>query len=91
MNIFIVQGSVIGLVGTLLGVIGGVVLALNVEQVVGWIETLFDVHFIDPNVYYISMLPSDLQWDDVLLVGAGSFLCSFLMTAAGRGPARGER
>jgi len=80
MNIFIVQGSVIGLVGTLLGVIGGVVLALNVEQVVGWIETLFDVHFIDPNVYYISMLPSDLQWDDVLLVGAGSFLCSFLMT-----------
>ena len=80
MNIFIVQGSVIGLVGTLLGVIGGVALALNVEQVVGWIESVFNVHFIDPNVYYISMLPSDLHWDDVLLVGAGSFLCSFLMT-----------
>ncbi|RTZ71562.1 MAG: lipoprotein-releasing ABC transporter permease subunit [Gammaproteobacteria bacterium] len=80
MNIFIVQGSVIGLVGTLLGVVGGVALALNVEQVVGWIESVFNVHFIDPNVYYISMLPSDLHWDDVLLVGAGSFLCSFLMT-----------
>ena len=80
MNIFIVQGSVIGLVGTLVGVIGGVTLALNVEQVVGWIESIFNVHFIDPNVYYISMLPSDLHWDDVLLVGAGSFLCSFLMT-----------
>jgi len=57
-----------------------VALALNVEQVVGWIESVFNVHFIDPNVYYISMLPSDLHWDDVLLVGAGSFLCSFLMT-----------
>ncbi len=80
MAIFIVQGSVIGLAGTLLGVLGGVALALNVEQVVAWIERLFDVHFIDPNVYYISMLPSDLHWDDVALIGLGSFLCSFLMT-----------
>ncbi len=80
MQVFIVQGSVIGLVGTLLGVIGGVALALNVEQVVGWIEQLFQVHFIDPDVYYISRLPSDLHWDDVALVGLGSFLCSFLMT-----------
>jgi lipoprotein-releasing system permease protein len=80
MNIFIVQGSVIGFVGTLIGVILGVLLALNVEQVVGWIEALFNVRFIDPSVYYISMLPSDLHWDDVLLVAAGSFLCSFLMT-----------
>ncbi|HHH12627.1 MAG TPA: lipoprotein-releasing ABC transporter permease subunit [Thiolapillus brandeum] len=80
MNIFIVQGSVIGLVGTLLGVVGGVALALNVEQVVAWIEQVFNVHFIDPDVYYISVLPSDLHWDDVALVGFGSFLCSFLMT-----------
>jgi lipoprotein-releasing system permease protein len=80
MNIFIVQGSVIGLVGTLLGIAGGVLLALNVEQVVAFIEQLFGVHFIDPDVYYISELPSDLHWDDVALVGLGSFLCSFLMT-----------
>ena len=80
MYIFIVQGSVIGFVGTLIGVIFGVALALNVEQVVGWIESLFHVQFIDPSVYYISMLPSDLHWDDVALVGGGSFLCSFLMT-----------
>ena len=80
MNIFIVQGSVIGLVGTLVGVVLGVILALNVESAVSWIESLFGVKFIDPSVYYISMLPSDLRWEDVLLVGGGSFLCSFLMT-----------
>ncbi len=80
MHIFIVQGSVIGLVGTLLGVVGGVLLALNVEQAVAWIEQLFGVHFIDPDVYYISKLPSDLHWDDVALVGLGSFVTSFLMT-----------
>lgn len=80
MQIFIVQGSVIGLVGTLLGVAGGILLALNVEQAVNAIESLFNVQFIDPNIYYISKLPSDLQWQDVLLVGGGSFLCSFLMT-----------
>ncbi|WP_456379873.1 lipoprotein-releasing ABC transporter permease subunit [Thiolapillus sp.] len=80
MYIFIVQGSVIGFVGTIIGVVLGVLLAVNVEQVVGWIESLFKVQFIDPSVYYISMLPSDLRWEDVLLVGAGSFLCSFLMT-----------
>ncbi len=80
MHIFIVQGSVIGLAGTLLGVLGGVLLALNVEQAVALIEQLFGVHFIDPDVYYISKLPSDLHWDDVALVGLGSFLTSFLMT-----------
>ncbi len=80
MNIFIVQGSVIGVVGTLLGVVLGVLLAFNVEQVVAWIEQLFHVQFIDPNIYYISMLPSDPHWQDVLMVGGGSLLCSFLMT-----------
>jgi len=80
MSIFIIQGSIIGLIGTLIGVALGVLLALNVEQVVDAIEALFQVQFIDPNVYYISKLPSDLHWQDVLLVGGGSFLCSFIMT-----------
>ncbi len=80
MSIFIIQGSIIGLVGTLVGVVGGMLLAMNVEQVVGAIESLFHVQFIDPNIYYISKLPSDLHWQDVLLVGGGSLLCSFLMT-----------
>ncbi len=80
MRIFIVQGATIGVVGTLLGVIGGILLALNVETIVGTIESLFGVHFLDPNIYYISELPSDLHWDDVALIGASAFAISLLAT-----------
>lgn len=79
-NIFIVQGSVIGFAGTLLGAILGVLLSLNIEAVVAWVEQVFGVQFIDPSVYYIAKLPSDLQWHDVLLVTGGSFLMTLLMT-----------
>ncbi len=80
MQTFIVQGAFIGLVGTLIGLVLGVLLALNVESAVGLIESWFGVQFIDPSIYYISKLPSDLQWPDVALIGAGSFLWSLLMT-----------
>jgi len=80
MRVFIVQGATIGVVGTLLGVVGGVLLALNVETIVGLIETTFGVHFLDPNIYYISALPSDLHWDDVGLIGGSAFLISLLAT-----------
>jgi lipoprotein-releasing system permease protein len=79
-NIFIVQGSMIGLAGTLLGGVLGVLLSLNIEVVVSWVEQAFGVQFIDPSVYYISKLPSDLQWHDVLLITCGSYLLSLLMT-----------
>jgi lipoprotein-releasing system permease protein len=79
-NIFIVQGSVIGFAGTLLGAVLGVLLSLNIEAVVAWFESVFGVQFIDPSVYYIAKLPSDLQWGDVALVTCGSFLLSLLMT-----------
>ena len=78
--IFIVQGTLIGLAGTIIGLVCGVLLALNVESVVAAVEAGFGVQFIDPNIYYISKLPSDLQWRDVALVGSGAFLWSLLMT-----------
>ncbi len=80
MKIFIVQGVVIGLVGTLLGSIGGIVLALNLNVVVPFIEHLIGVQFLAKDVYYISELPSDLRYHEVALVTSMSFLISLLAT-----------
>jgi len=82
MRIFIVQGATLGAIGTVVGVIAGLGLALNVESAVAAVEQLFRVQFIDPSIYYIAKLPSDVQAADVMLVGAGSFLLSLLMTLA---------
>jgi lipoprotein-releasing system permease protein len=80
MGIFMVQGTTIGVVGTLLGVIGGVLLAVNVEAIVTQIESFFDIHFLDPNIYYISRMPSDVRAGDVVAVGLGAFFMSVLAT-----------
>ncbi|MEA3275939.1 MAG: lipoprotein-releasing ABC transporter permease subunit [Pseudomonadota bacterium] len=80
MSIFMVQGTAIGVAGTLLGVVGGVLLALNVEPIVAGIEGLFGVHFLDPNIYYISQMPSDPRAGDVLWVGLGAFLMTVVAT-----------
>ena len=80
MKIFIVQGVVIGLVGTLLGSIGGIALALNLDVVVPFIEQLFRVQFLAKDVYYISELPSDLRYPEVALVSGMSFLICLLAT-----------
>jgi len=80
MRIFLVQGIVIGLLGTALGVIGGILLALNVGTVVPFMERLLNVHVLDPSVYYISELPSDLQHADVVGIATVSLLLSFLAT-----------
>jgi lipoprotein-releasing system permease protein len=80
MKIFIVQGAMIGVIGTLTGALGGVLLALNVETVVPAIERLFGVHFLAKDVYYISELPSKLMWSDVTVITAVSLVLSLLAT-----------
>jgi len=65
MRVFVVQGMLIGVIGTVLGVIGGVLLAWNVEAIVGMIERLLNTEFLSADVYYISDLPSELHWGDV--------------------------
>ncbi len=80
MAVFVVQGTAIGVIGTLLGMMLGVVLALNVEAVVGAIEQTFGIHFLDPTIYYISALPSDVHVADVLWIGGGAFVMSVLAT-----------
>jgi lipoprotein-releasing system permease protein len=80
LKIFVVQGALIGVIGTLIGVAGGILLALNIDVVVPAIERAFSVQFLAKDVYYISELPSDLQWNDVLLIGAVSLVLSLLAT-----------
>ena len=80
MAVFIVQGALIGVIGTLIGVAGGVLLALNVDVVVPFIEQLFQVQFLSKDVYYISELPSDLQLRDVITIALVSFVLSLLAT-----------
>ncbi|ADE13717.1 lipoprotein releasing system, transmembrane protein, LolC/E family [Nitrosococcus halophilus Nc 4] len=80
MGIFMVQGTAIGFIGTLLGMIGGIALAFNVETVVPQIEALFGVQFLPADVYYISDLPSELSWHDVITVCSTAFLLCVLVT-----------
>src|SRR5450759_240294 len=80
MAIFMVQGALIGFIGLGLGVAGGVVLALNLDVVVPFIEHLFGVQFLAKDVYYISELPSELRYHEVMLVTGISFLISLLAT-----------
>jgi lipoprotein-releasing system permease protein len=80
LGIFMVQGTVIGFIGTLLGLIGGVSLALNVETIVPAIEAMFGTQFLPADVYYISDLPSELHMSDVLRITGLAFLISILAT-----------
>ena len=80
LKIFMIQGTIIGIVGITLGVIGGVWLALNVETLVPAIEHMFGVKFLSPDVYYISDLPSDMHWSDVITISIISFALSILAT-----------
>jgi lipoprotein-releasing system permease protein len=80
MKIFIVQGTLIGVIGTMLGLISGVSLAYNVSSVIALIESLFSVRFLSPDIYLISDIPSDPQAGDIVAVAAVSFVLTLLAT-----------
>ncbi len=80
MRIFVIQGAIIGIFGTLLGTVAGVALALNVETIVPGIESLFGTQFLPEDVYYISDLPSDLQVRDVVRISGVALVLSLLAT-----------
>jgi len=77
---FMVQGCLIGVIGLGLGVVGGVTLALNVDVVVPLIERLLGTQFLAKDVYYISQLPSELQWGDVTTVTLVAFVLALVAT-----------
>ncbi len=80
MKIFIIQGSLIGVVGTTVGVALGVVVALNIDVIVPLLEHAFHTHFLEPQVYFISELPSKLERTDVLTIGITSLCLTLLAT-----------
>ncbi|HVP08685.1 MAG TPA: lipoprotein-releasing ABC transporter permease subunit [Burkholderiales bacterium] len=79
-QIFMVQGALIGVIGTAAGVLLGVLLAFNVDTVVPFIEHLLGFKFLAKDVYYISELPSDVQAGDVITIAAVSLVLSFVAT-----------
>ncbi|MDF2180811.1 lipoprotein-releasing ABC transporter permease subunit [Neptuniibacter sp. CAU 1671] len=80
MRIFMVQGTVIGVMGTLLGVLLGVTLGLTISDLIAWVEHTLGIQFLNADVYFISYLPSELQWRDVTVIALASLLISFLAT-----------
>jgi len=80
MQVFMVQGSLIGIIGTVLGVVGGVLLTINLESILGLIESTFNITLLPPDVYYITGLPYDLQGSDVAVIAMIALVMSFLAT-----------
>jgi lipoprotein-releasing system permease protein len=79
-RIFLVQGALIGVVGTLLGVLGGVAIAFNVDVLVPAIERMIGVQFLPREIYFINALPSDPQLSDITTIGVTSLIMSLLAT-----------
>jgi lipoprotein-releasing system permease protein len=80
MAIFVVQGALIGFIGTAIGVVGGVLLAVNIGTVVPFIERMLSVQFLDKSIYYISDLPSDLQQGDVVTIAGIALALALVAT-----------
>ena len=78
--IFIIQGSLIGVIGTISGVFLGTVVALNIHAIVPFIEHLFNVQFLSKDIYYISEVPSKLLITDVSAIASISIMLSVLAT-----------
>ncbi len=80
MKIFMIQGALVGLMGTALGVGSGIVVALNIDIIVPFIEHILGIQFLAKEVYVISSLPSDLHWSDVWTIGGVAIVLAFLAT-----------
>jgi lipoprotein-releasing system permease protein len=79
-KIFVIQGALVGLLGALLGVAGGVLVSLNIDVIVPFIENLLGVQFLPKDIYTISSVPSDMHWSDVGVIGVVAVLLAFVAT-----------
>ena len=80
MRIFMVQGSIIGIFGTVVGVGLGVLLSLNISSVMGWLEATFGFKVFSADLFYISEIPSDLRWENVIWITLAALIASVLAT-----------
>jgi lipoprotein-releasing system permease protein len=80
MKIFIIQGALVGLIGTAIGVSLGVLVAVNIDVIVPFIESVLGFQFLPRDIYLISALPSDLRWPDVGRIAGIALLLAFLAT-----------
>ena len=78
--IFMAQGLMIGIIGTFLGILFGVIISINISTIVPFIERLFNVQVLPPDVYYLSELPSKLILKDIFSIGIMGVLLSFFAT-----------
>jgi lipoprotein-releasing system permease protein len=78
--VFMTQGVLIGWIGAALGVALGLSLALNVDVIVPFLEQTFGFHFMDPDVYYISGLPSEVHPGDVVRIGMAALILTLIAT-----------
>ena len=77
-RIFMVQGTIIGVIGTIAGTILGIALSLGISDVLGWINNILGLHLFDS--YFINYLPSYLRWQDVVIIVSLSLALSFIAT-----------
>jgi lipoprotein-releasing system permease protein len=78
--VFMLQGSLNGLIGALVGVLFGVLMATNLAAVARFVEDLFGVQFLSGDVYFIDFLPSELNWNEVILTASIAIILSVLAT-----------
>lgn len=78
--IFIVQGMMVGLIGTLLGLVGGVIVSLNATAIVNHLQSLFDINLLSSNIYFVNFLPSKIIFKDLWQVSLIAIVMSFLAT-----------
>lgn len=80
LRVFVVQGMLVGIVGTMIGLVAGLLLAYNVTDLLDAIQNFFGVQLLASNVYYVDYLPSKILWSDVLEVSVAALILSFIAT-----------
>lgn len=80
MAIFVIQGSAVGFIGILIGSLTGCLLATHITAIIDWLQSSVGVYLFDPNIYFISQIPSELVLKDVVIVCSIGFTLSVLAT-----------